>query len=112
MIDVYLGLGSNLGDRRDHLAKALDRLPAHGVRVARVSPVVESPAMLPDDAPTDWNRPFLNIVAHCRTDASPADVLDGLKANGVDNNGEVEKAVNARVCDLCARFPIYAAGAA
>ena len=36
-----------------------------------------------------------------------ADVLDGLKANGVDNNGAVEKAVNARVRDLCARFPIY-----
>jgi glycine hydroxymethyltransferase len=36
-----------------------------------------------------------------------ADVLDGLKANGVDNNGSVEQAVNARVRDLCARFPIY-----
>jgi 2-amino-4-hydroxy-6-hydroxymethyldihydropteridine diphosphokinase/dihydropteroate synthase len=36
--------------------------------------------MLPDDAPVDWNRPFLNIVAHCRTDSSPTTVLDGLKA--------------------------------
>ena len=36
-----------------------------------------------------------------------ADVLDGLKANGVDNNGAVEQAVNARVRDLCARYPIY-----
>ena len=36
--------------------------------------------MLPDDAPADWNRPFLNLVAHCRTDAAPTDVLDGLKA--------------------------------
>jgi 2-amino-4-hydroxy-6-hydroxymethyldihydropteridine diphosphokinase / dihydropteroate synthase len=78
--DVYLGLGSNLGCRRDHLARALERLAAHGVRVARVSPVVESPAMLPDDAPVDWNRPFLNLVAHGRTNASPADVLDGLKS--------------------------------
>ena len=80
MIDVYLGLGSNLGDRRDHLARALERLAAHGVQLVRVSPVVESPAMLPDDAPVDWNQPFLNLVAHCRTDAAPTDVLDGLKA--------------------------------
>ena len=80
MIDVYLGLGSNLGDRREHLARALDGLRAHGVQVARVSPVVESPAMLLDDAPVDWNRPFLNIVAHGRTDSSPTQVLDGLKA--------------------------------
>ena len=36
-----------------------------------------------------------------------ADILDGLQKNGVESNGEVEKAVNARVRDLCARFPIY-----
>jgi glycine hydroxymethyltransferase len=36
-----------------------------------------------------------------------ADVLDGLQANGVDNNGAVEKSVNERVRALCARFPIY-----
>jgi 2-amino-4-hydroxy-6-hydroxymethyldihydropteridine diphosphokinase/dihydropteroate synthase len=46
----------------------------------RVSPVVESPAMLPDDAPSDWNRPFLNLVAHGSTEASPTTVLDALKA--------------------------------
>jgi 2-amino-4-hydroxy-6-hydroxymethyldihydropteridine diphosphokinase/dihydropteroate synthase len=80
VIDLYLGLGSNLGDRRVHLAKALERLAAHGVRLVRASPVVESPAMLPDDAPVEWNQPFLNLVAHCRTDAAPLEVLDGLKA--------------------------------
>jgi 2-amino-4-hydroxy-6-hydroxymethyldihydropteridine diphosphokinase/dihydropteroate synthase len=78
-MDVYLGLGSNLGDRRANLARALELLPAHGVLVARASPVVESPAMLPDDAPADWNQPFLNLVAQCRTAASPDDVLAGLK---------------------------------
>ena len=36
-----------------------------------------------------------------------ADVLDGLKANGVDGNGAVEAQVNDRVRALCARFPIY-----
>src|SRR5947199_10565281 len=36
-----------------------------------------------------------------------ADVLDGLKSNGLENNGEVEREVNGRVRDLCARFPIY-----
>ena len=78
-MDVYLGLGSNLGDRRAHLTRALEMLPAHGVLVARVSPVVESPAMLPDDAPADWNQPFLNLVAQCQTTASPEDVLAALK---------------------------------
>jgi glycine hydroxymethyltransferase len=36
-----------------------------------------------------------------------ADVLDGLKANGAEGNGEVEREVNGRVRALCARFPIY-----
>jgi glycine hydroxymethyltransferase len=36
-----------------------------------------------------------------------ADVLDGLVANGIENNGTVEREVNVRVRDLCARFPIY-----
>jgi len=36
-----------------------------------------------------------------------ADVLDGLKANGLEGNGAVEAAVNTRVRALCARFPIY-----
>ena len=36
-----------------------------------------------------------------------ADVLDGLKANGVDGNAAVERDVNVRVRALCARFPIY-----
>jgi glycine hydroxymethyltransferase len=34
-------------------------------------------------------------------------VLDGLVQNGLDGNGEVERQVNGRVRELCARFPIY-----
>jgi glycine hydroxymethyltransferase len=36
-----------------------------------------------------------------------ADVLDGLKANGVEGNHAAEAEVNKRVRALCARFPIY-----
>ncbi len=35
------------------------------------------------------------------------EVIDGLAANGEENNGEVEAAVKAKVANLCARFPIY-----
>lgn len=35
------------------------------------------------------------------------EVLDGLKANGEDNNGAVEASVRERVSDLTSRFPIY-----
>ena len=68
---VYLGLGSNLGDRRDHLSRAIEALEAHGVGIVRVSPVVESPALLPDSAPSDWNLPYLNLVLECTVRCSP-----------------------------------------
>src|SRR3954467_13066049 len=77
---VYLGLGSNLGDRRANIARALDVLTRGGQRVLRVSPVVESPAMRANDAPADWNRPFLNAVAECSTDDTPDELLARLKA--------------------------------
>jgi len=79
-MNVYLGLGSNLGDRRANLSRALDLLATDGTQLLRVSPVVESPAMLPEDAPADWNRPFLNVVAQCSTADSPHAMLDRLKA--------------------------------
>jgi hypothetical protein len=34
-------------------------------------------------------------------------VLEGLRDNRHDGNGEVEAQVKRRVRDLCARFPIY-----
>jgi 2-amino-4-hydroxy-6-hydroxymethyldihydropteridine diphosphokinase/dihydropteroate synthase len=76
---VLLGLGSNLGDRRAALERALQLLGEHGVRLTRVSPAVESPALLPAGAPSAWNRPFLNIAVECATEAGPGELLTILK---------------------------------
>ncbi|HEX7082131.1 MAG TPA: dihydropteroate synthase [Gammaproteobacteria bacterium] len=78
-MDIYLGLGSNLGDRRANIAAALAELAAAGIEILDVSPVVESPALLPEAASPDWNRPFLNAAARCRTASSPDQVLDAAK---------------------------------
>ncbi len=74
-MSVFLGLGSNLGDRRALLREALAALCAEGLNLKRLSPIVESPALLPDDADADWNRPYLNLVAEFTTSHSPHDVL-------------------------------------
>jgi len=76
---IYLSLGSNRGDRRENLRAALAALATRSVRVERVSPVVESPALLPPDAPPDWNSPFLNLVAECRSSLDPEALLIELK---------------------------------
>ena len=78
-MNVFLGLGSNLDDRRANLSHALDALARDQIRISRISPVVESPAMLPDDAPPDWNRPFLNLAAECDAQGSTEELLERLK---------------------------------
>lgn len=77
---AILSLGSNLGNRRQLLEQALVNLRQRGIVPLRVSPVVESPALLPAGAPSDWNRPFLNIATECATDAGPTELLAALKS--------------------------------
>lgn len=70
MKTVYLGLGSNVGDRQAMLQAALDELQAHDLTVTRVSSVYETE---PTDVP---NQPwFLNLVAEVKTDLFPLQVL-------------------------------------
>ncbi|MDB5038965.1 MAG: hypothetical protein JWQ35_2493 [Bacteriovoracaceae bacterium] len=64
MTRVFFGLGSNLGDRKRNLEESLQHLRKilHKSEI-QVSPVYESPALLPEKAPLDWSRPYLNLVA-------------------------------------------------
>jgi len=67
---VYLSLGSNVGDREANLRGALDRLPAIGVRVTRVSPLYETEPV--DYAAQRW---FLNLVVEAETELFPKQLL-------------------------------------
>ncbi len=72
MPTAYLALGSNLGDRRAHLAAALAALTRHPqTRVTAVSPVYETKAVGVTDQPD-----FLNCVVRLETDLSPHALLD------------------------------------
>jgi 2-amino-4-hydroxy-6-hydroxymethyldihydropteridine diphosphokinase len=67
---LYLGLGSNLGDREAYLAAALARLRAlPWLRIVQVSPTYETDPWGKPDQP-----PFLNSVAKVTT-AAPASRL-------------------------------------
>jgi 2-amino-4-hydroxy-6-hydroxymethyldihydropteridine diphosphokinase len=71
---AYLGLGSNVGDRRAHLAAAL-----HGLRkiavVEAVSSVYQSEPVGHRQQPEFWN-----LVTRIRTDLTPAALLRAVKA--------------------------------
>ena len=70
MKTVYLGLGSNLGDREAMLQAALRALESPRLHVRRVSPIYETEPM---DVPGQhW---FLNLVAEAETDLFPLQLL-------------------------------------
>ncbi len=70
MKKVYLGLGSNLGDRAAMLRAAVTSLESPGLHVLRSSPVYETEPM---DVPgQQW---FLNQVIEAETELFPAQLL-------------------------------------
>lgn len=72
---LFLGLGSNLGNRRANLRRALHALEAAGaVRITAVSPVYETAPWGMTDQPV-----FLNLCAAGRTDLPPRDLLQTIK---------------------------------
>lgn len=78
-MNIYLGLGSNLGDRKNNLRRALALLQEAGVGLIRTSPLIETPALLPQGASWEWNKPFLNIAIECDTALSPDALLAQIK---------------------------------
>jgi 2-amino-4-hydroxy-6-hydroxymethyldihydropteridine diphosphokinase len=76
MSDGYLGLGSNVGDRRANLQTAVDLLPGQGVRVIAASSVYETePVGEVLDQPD-----FFNACVRIETELEPEGLLDACKA--------------------------------
>lgn len=71
--NVYLGLGSNLGDRAANLATALKELGRH-VDIVAVSRVYETEPVGFSNQPS-----FCNLACHATTVLSPEDLLTGIK---------------------------------
>jgi 2-amino-4-hydroxy-6-hydroxymethyldihydropteridine diphosphokinase len=72
----YLGLGSNVGDRRAQLQAAVDLLPAQGVRVLQSSCTYDT-----DPVGDVLDQPsFLNACLRVETELEPMGLLDACKA--------------------------------
>jgi 2-amino-4-hydroxy-6-hydroxymethyldihydropteridine diphosphokinase len=70
-----LGLGSNLGDRRNHLQAAADVLPSAGIRVTAASSVYDT-----DPVGEVLDQPsFLNACVLVETELEPLELLDAVK---------------------------------
>src|SRR5262249_34274949 len=77
---VYLGLGSNLGDREEHIRGAVAALDDHGIEVEAASSLYETePVGEILDQPD-----FLNAAVRVRTGLEPEPLLDISKAIEVE----------------------------
>jgi 2-amino-4-hydroxy-6-hydroxymethyldihydropteridine diphosphokinase len=72
----YLGLGSNIGDRRAALQAAVDALPRHGVAVLASSSVYETEPV----GEVLEQREFFNACVRIETEHGPEELLDACKA--------------------------------
>lgn len=77
---ILIALGSNVGDRRENLRRAVTLLAGHGIRKLAESRIHETPALLPDGAPKAWDMPFCNQAIAVETALPPEALLHALKA--------------------------------
>ena len=88
MVEVYLGLGSNMGDRQGNLSKALDLL-SQKLQMGRVSSVYDTEPMGNVEQPR-----FLNLVCQVYTGLAPTALL--ALAKGIESKlGRVHSKPNA-----------------
>lgn len=74
MKTVYLSLGSNVGEREEHLAAAIEAFAAQGIRVTRRSSIYSTQPV--DFETQSW---FLNCVVEAETDLMPRQLLRAIR---------------------------------
>jgi 2-amino-4-hydroxy-6-hydroxymethyldihydropteridine diphosphokinase/dihydropteroate synthase len=80
-MQCIIGLGSNLGERRNNLEAAARAIAAHpAASNLHGGSIFSTPALLPPNAPADWNIPYLNSVLQLEWNDTPQALLQSLKA--------------------------------
>jgi 2-amino-4-hydroxy-6-hydroxymethyldihydropteridine diphosphokinase/dihydropteroate synthase len=98
---VILGLGTNLNDRMQNLRDALaliKKIPQ--LEVKQVSPLYTSDALLPDNAPMNWDKPYFNLALRCETTLTPYELLQQTKNIEIKVGRTPEKTWGPRVIDI------------
>jgi len=71
---VIIALGTNLGDKLENLTNGL-KLLANNIDIIECSNIYESAALLPENAPEEWDKDFYNCVFYGTTTLSPYSLL-------------------------------------
>jgi 2-amino-4-hydroxy-6-hydroxymethyldihydropteridine diphosphokinase len=95
MVDTFLALGSNLGDRKGYLKNAVEALQQRGIQVVRLASIYETEPKGLVIQP--W---FLNTAALCRTDFDPGRLLEVCLAIERDNERIRDQSNGPRTLDI------------
>tara|TARA_B100000989_G_scaffold109491_1_gene80349 strand:- start:910 stop:1422 length:513 start_codon:yes stop_codon:yes gene_type:complete len=92
---IYLGIGSNLGNKKKNIEKAKFDLLENNIRILRSSDYYESLSW-----PNPQNPKFLNIVLEVRTSLKPLELLSVCKK--IEKKLGRKKSVrnSPRICDI------------
>ncbi len=94
-ITAYIGIGSNIGDRRRRCLDAIDRLRGRGIEVTKVSSLYETEPWGVKDQPE-----FINMVIEIKTHLNPHELLHALKETEMKMGREEIRRWGPRVIDL------------
>ena len=92
---IYLGIGSNLGDKKKNIEKAKFELIKENIKIIKSSNYYESLSW-----PNPNNPKFLNIVLLIETNLTPLNLMKKCKEIEI-NLGRVKSTKNSpRICDI------------
>ncbi|HMK55169.1 MAG TPA: 2-amino-4-hydroxy-6-hydroxymethyldihydropteridine diphosphokinase [Dissulfurispiraceae bacterium] len=95
MAVVYIGIGSNLGDKEGYCRDAVERMAPEGVRVRKISrPYCTKPWGV-EDQPY-----FVNMAVEAETDLSPELLLSALKKIEIEMGRQAGERWGPRLIDL------------
>lgn len=95
MKDIYLGLGTNMGDKKGNLFRAIEMLDERGVKVLEKSSIYETePIGIKEQ---DW---FLNMAVMVETDLSPEELLKVINEIEAEMGRERNLKWGPRVIDI------------
>ncbi|WP_341823431.1 dihydropteroate synthase [Wolbachia endosymbiont (group A) of Agelastica alni] len=98
---IYISVGSNIGNRFSHLQRAAQLLKERYFKDLKSSIILETKAILPNGAPPEWDKPFLNMIVYGSCSSSPKELLKGLKQIECDiGRPQVYEKWAPRVIDL------------
>jgi len=95
MSTVYIGVGSNLGDREENCSNAVRLLIESGIKVLRISSKIETEPWGVADQPN-----FINMAIMAETDQKPLELMHLLKNIETDAGRRPTTRWGPRIIDL------------